>query len=337
MRTVDPNYSADDVAAGVELAAGRIGRYVRDTPLEESVALSREVGARVFLKLESAQISGSFKARGAFNKLVSLSAAERAAGIVTASTGNHALATAHALTVLGIQGEIFLPSTASAVKVEALRARGAQLRFIDGDPGVAEVAARAYAGETGRVYVSPYNDREVIAGQGTIARELVDALDSFDSVIVPVGGGGLIAGIGGFLKTSRPSVRVVGCQPSASAVMAHSVETGRLLEQPSRESISDATVGLVEAGSLTFPICQTCVDEWVLLEERELRSAIRMIAEHHSVLIEGAGALAVAAVRRRAEHRRGQTIVLILSGSHIGLPLLADILKEGAAGPGVGR
>ena len=174
MRTVDPNYSADDVAAGVELAAGRIGRYVRDTPLEESVALSREVGARVFLKLESAQISGSFKARGAFNKLVSLNAAERAAGIVTASTGNHALATAHALTVLGIQGEIFLPSTASAVKVEALRARGAQLRFIDGDPGIAEVAARAYAGETGRVYVSPYNDREVIAGQGTIARELVE-------------------------------------------------------------------------------------------------------------------------------------------------------------------
>ena len=119
--------------------------------------------------------------------------------------------------------------------------------------------------------------------------------------------------------------------------MAHSVETGRLLEQPSRESISDATVGLVEAGSLTFPICQTCVDEWVLLEEPELRSAVRMIAEYHSVLIEGAGALAVAAVRRRAEHRRGQTIVLILSGSHIGLPLLADILREGASGPGLGR
>lgn len=327
---VQPNYSADDVAAGVELAAARIARYVRDTPLEESVVLSREVGARVFLKLESAQISGSFKARGAFNKLLALDPAERAAGIVTASTGNHALATAHALAALGLQGEIFLPASASAVKVEALRARGAQLRFIDGDPGLAEVAARAYAGETGRVYVSPYNDSEVIAGQGTIAYELSKTLESFDSVIVPVGGGGLIAGIAGFLKARRPAVRIVGCQPTASAVMAQSVEAGRLLELPSQDSISDATVGLVEAGSITFPICQACVDEWVLLEERELRAAIRLIAAHHSVLIEGAGALAVAALRRRPEHHRGQTVVLVLSGSHVGLPLLAEILSEKA-------
>lgn len=337
MRTLDPNYSADDVASDVEVAAARIDRHVRDTPLEESVVLSREVGARVLLKLESAQVSGSFKARGAFNKLLSLGPAERTAGIVTALTGNHALATAHALAVLGIQGEIFLPATASAVKVEALRARGAHLRFIEGDPGIAEVAARAYAGETGRVYMSPYNDREVIAGQGTIACELVETVDSFDSVMVPVGGGGLIAGIAGFLKARRPSVRVVACQPTALAVMTHSVAAGRLLELPSQASISDATVGLVEAGSLTFPICQTCVDEWALLEEGELRSAVRLIAEHHSVLIEGAGALAVAALRRRADHRRGQTIVLILSGSHIGLPLLADILREGATGSGGGR
>jgi threonine dehydratase len=283
----------------------------------------------VLLKLESAQVSGSFKARGAFNKLLALSPAERAAGIATASTGNHALATVHALSVLGLRGEIFLPAAASATKVDALRARGAQLRFIDGDPGMAEVAARAFAGETGRVYVSPYNDPDVVAGQGTIAWELLRALDAFDGVIVPVGGGGLIAGIAGFLKARRPGVRVVGCQPSASAVMARSVEAGRLLELPSQESISDATVGLVEQGSVTFPICQTCVDEWILVEERELRSAVRLIAEQHSVLIEGAAALAVAALRRRPDLRRGQTVVLILSGSHIGMPLLTDILKDG--------
>jgi threonine dehydratase len=329
MPKVDSGYSADDVAAGVELAAARIRAHVRETPLEESIALSREVGARVLLKLESAQVSGSFKARGAFNKLLALSPAERAAGIVTASTGNHALATVHALSVLGLRGEIFLPAAASATKVEALRARGAQLRFIDGDPGMAEVAARAFAGETGRVYVSPYNDPDVVAGQGTIAWELLRALDAFDSVIVPVGGGGLIAGIAGFLKTRRPGVRVVGCQPTASAVMSRSVEAGRLLELPSQESVSDATAGLVEQGSVTFPICQTCVDEWILVEERELRSAVRLIAEQHSVLIEGAGALAVAALRRRPDLRRGQTVVLILSGSHIGVPLLTDILKDG--------
>jgi threonine dehydratase len=333
MRVSNSQYSAPDVAADVQYAVERIRPYVRETPLEESFVFSQESGARVFLKLESAQVSGSFKARGAFNKLLSLDAAERAAGIVTASTGNHALATAQALATLGIQGEIFLPRTASAVKVDALRARGARLRLIDADPGAVEVAARAHAGETGRVYVSPYNDRQIIGGQGTIAVEILKAHPSIDTVIVPVGGGGLIAGIAGFLKSTDPRIQVVGCQPRASAVMTHSVESGRQMDLPSDDSISDATVGLVEHGSITFPICQTCVDEWVLLEEPEIRSAVRMIAAQHSILIEGAAALAVAAFRRQIGHYAGKTVVLILSGSHIGLADLAQIL---AANPGGG-
>jgi threonine dehydratase len=328
MRASNADYSAADVAAGADQAVLRIRPHVRETPLEESFVLSQEAGARVFLKLETGQVSGSFKARGAFNKLLSLSPAAREAGIVTASTGNHGLATAHALAALGLQGEIFLPATASAVKLEALRARGARLRLVDADPGAVEVAARAYAEERGRVYVSPYNDPEVIAGQGTIGWELMKALDAFDTVIVPVGGGGLIAGIAGTLKIHRPNVRVVGCQPTASAVMTHSVEAGRLLDLPSRDSISDATVGLVEHDSITFPICQACVDEWALIDESELRAAIRFMATHHSVMIEGAAALAVAASRRRADRRRGQTIVLVVSGSHIDLSLLASILAE---------
>jgi threonine dehydratase len=328
MRASYTKYSAADVAGDVVQAMGRIRRYVRETPVEESVALSRETGARVLLKLESAQVSGSFKARGAFNKLLSLTTAERAAGIVTASTGNHALATAHALATLGLEGEIFLPTTASAVKVDALRARGARLRLVDADPGAVEVAARAHAGETGRVYVSPYNDPEIIGGQGTIALELTEDVDAFDGVVVPVGGGGLIAGIAGFLKATRPGVRVIGCQPSASAVMTRSVEAGHLLELPSGDSISDATVGLVEQGSITFPVCQACVDEWALVEESDLRSAIRLIAAHHSILIEGAAALAVAALRQSEGRYRGGTVVLVLSGSHIGLPLLASILAD---------
>lgn len=327
MRAPDADYTAADVAADVEQAVVRIRPHVRETPLEESFLLSQEGEARVFLKMETGQVSGSFKARGAFNKLLSLNVAEREAGIVTASTGNHALATAHALAILGLHGEIFLPATASAVKLDALRSRGARLRLVDADPGAVELAARAYAEERGRVYVSPYNDPEVIAGQGTIALELMKTLDAFDTVIVPVGGGGLIAGIAGTLKTHRPNVRVVGCQPTASAVMTHSVEAGRLLDLPSDDSISDATVGLVEHGSITFPICQTCVDEWALIDESELRSAIRFIATHHSVMIEGAAALAVAALRRRADRRRGQSIVLVLSGSHIDLSLLASILS----------
>jgi threonine dehydratase len=321
-------YSAADVAIDVERADARIRPYIRETPIEESFVLSQETGAHVLLKLESAQVSGSFKARGAFNKLLSLTAAERTAGIVTASTGNHALATAHALATLGLEGEIFLPATASANKVDALRARGAHLRLVDADPGAVEVAARAHAGETGRVYVSPYNDPEIIGGQGTIASELARSLASFDTIVVPVGGGGLIAGIAGYLKETRPTVGIVGCQPTASAVMARSVEVGHLVEFPSDDSISDATVGLVERGSITFPICQACVDEWVLVDEPDLRSAVRLVAAHHSFLIEGAAALAVAALRRTAERHRGKTVVLVLSGSHIGLPLLASILAD---------
>jgi len=328
MSASDSEYSASDVAVDVAQAMVRIRPFVRETALEESFALSRETGARVLLKLESAQVSGSFKARGAFNKLLSLTATERSAGIVTASTGNHALATAHALTTLGLEGEIFLPTSASAVKVDALRARGARLRLVDADPGAVEVVARAHAGETGRVYVSPYNDPEIIGGQGTIALELTKALESFDTIVVPVGGGGLIAGISGFLKATRPGVRVVGCQPTASAVMTRSIEVGHLVEIPSDDSISDATVGLVEHGSITFPICQACVDEWVLVDESDLRSAVRLVAAHHSILIEGAAALAVAALRQRGERHRGETVVLVLSGSHIGLPLLASILAD---------
>jgi threonine dehydratase len=323
-------YSATQVAHDVERAVSRIGPYVRETPVEESPTLSEAIGGRALLKLESAQVSGSFKARGAFNKLLSLTAAERAAGIVTASTGNHGLATAHALRALDLQGEIFLPATASPVKVEALRARGARLRLIEDDPGAVEVVARAYAAETGRVYVSPYNDPEVVGGQGTIAAELSRAVPTFDTVIVPVGGGGLIAGIAGFLKATQPGVRVVGCQPRASAVMTRSVEAGRLLELPSDESLSDATVGLVEQGSITFPICQSCVDDWILLDEAELRDAIRVMVAQHSILIEGAGALAVAALRRAAAEYKGKTVVAVLSGSHIGVSELARILATPA-------
>ncbi|MFL5493203.1 MAG: pyridoxal-phosphate dependent enzyme, partial [Gemmatimonadales bacterium] len=268
---------------------------MRATPLEPSPTLSNAAGCRVYLKLENVQVTGSFKARGAFNKLLSLTDAERSTGIVTASTGNHALAVAHALGVLGVEGEIFLPSTVSPLKLEALRSRGAELRLVDADPGRVETIARARADASGRVFISPYNDPEVIGGQGTVAVELQRELDAMDTVLVPVGGGGLIAGIGGLLKARDPAIRVVGCQPVASPVLAASVAAGRIVEMPSGVSLSDATLGLLEPGAITFPICQSCVDEWLVVEEAELRAAVRLILEQHSLLVEGAAALPVAA------------------------------------------
>ena len=320
-------FSPEDVVRQVELAEGRIRPFIRATPLEPSPMLSAAAGCQVHLKLENVQVTGSFKARGAFNKLLSLTDAERAAGIVTASTGNHALAVAHALGLLGVRGEIFLPSTVSPLKLEALRSRGADLRLVEADPGRVETIARAHADDTGRVFISPYNDPQVIGGQGTVAVELMRELEAMDTVLVPVGGGGLIAGIGGFLKAHDPAVRVVGCQPAASPVLAASVAAGRILEMPSGVSLSDATLGLVEKGAITFPICQSCVDEWLVVEEAELRAAVRLILERHSLLIEGAAALPVAALLGARGRYRGRTVALVLSGSHLALPDLAQLLS----------
>ncbi|HEX2452002.1 MAG TPA: threonine/serine dehydratase [Gemmatimonadales bacterium] len=318
----------DEAAAEVAAAERRIRRYIRETPLEPSPALSKATGADVYLKLETAQVTGSFKARGAFSKLLALSPSEREAGVVTASTGNHALATAHALSVLGIPGEIFLPASVSPAKLDALQSRGAQLRLVDDDPGLVETIARRAAGETGRVYVSPYNDPQVIGGQGTVAVELGRQLPGLDAVFVPVGGGGLVGGIAAHFAAHAPGVDVVGCQPLACPIMIESIRAGRLLELPSAPSISDATVGLLEPGSITFPLCQELVSEWVGVAEADLRAAVRFVLERQSVLVEGAAALAVAALLAQAERWRGARVVLVLSGSHIAMPVLAGLLAD---------
>ena len=318
-----------DAAREVGLAARRIGPHIRETPLEPSPFLSRETGGDVHLKLECVQITGSFKARGALNKLLSLSAAERARGVVAASTGNHGLAVAHALALLGIAGEIFLPASVSPAKLEGLRARGARVRLVDEDPGVVETVARRDAEATDRIYVSPYNDPQVIGGQGTVGVELLRQLEELDAVLVPVGGGGLVGGIGAWLKERAPSVRIVGCQPAACPILVESMKAGRLLELPSAPSLSDATVGLIEAGAITFPLCRACVDDWLVVDEPAIRAALRLVLERQSVLIEGAAALPVAALLAARDRWRGARVALVLSGSHIALPTLADVLREG--------
>lgn len=318
-----------DAAREVGLAADRIGPYIRETPLEPSPFLSRETGADVHLKLECVQVTGSFKARGALNKLLSLGAAERARGVVAASTGNHGLAVAHALALLGIAGEIFLPASVSPAKLEGLRARGARVRLVDEDPGVVETVARQDADRTGRIYVSPYNDPQVIGGQGTVGVELLRQLEGLDAVLVPVGGGGLVGGIGAWLKERAPSVRIVGCQPAACPILVESMKAGRLLELPSAPSLSDATVGLIEAGAITFPLCRACVDDWLVVDEPAIRAALRLVLERQSVLIEGAAALPVAALIAARDRWRGARVALVLSGSHIALPTLADVLRDG--------
>lgn len=325
------DFTAAQVAAEVARAEERIRPYVRETPLERSPFLSNETGAEVFLKMENLQVTNSFKARGAFSALLALEEDERARGVVTSSTGNHANACAYAMPMLGIDGEIWVPATTSQAKLDQLTARGANLRLVEGDPGRVEVLARNEADSSGRMFVSPYNDPRVIGGQGTIALELERQLGEAPAeVFVPVGGGGLIAGIAGYFKSTGAATRVTGCLPSNSPVMLDSVRAGHLVESPYEPSLSDATIGWAEPGAITFPICRDCVDDWALASEAAIAAAIRTVIAYHSVLVEGAGALAVACLRERGEKLAGRTVVLVLSGSRISLQKLAEVIASPA-------
>ncbi len=318
--------TADEVRAEALEAEQRIREHIRETPLEPSIPLSEAGACEVSLKLENLQISSSFKFRGAINSLLALDAEERARGLVTASSGNHGMAFTHALKFVGCEGTIYLPETAAAAKVRDLQSHGANLRFIGGDCVLAEIQARKDAGEKGQTFISPYSHPKVIGGQGTIGIELERQADAIDAVLVPVGGGGLIGGIAGYLKSIHPEVEIIGCQPANSAVMKESVIAGHIVEMESLPTISDGSAGGVEPGSITLDICRDCVDDWVLVSEAEIAAAIRMILEDHHLLVEGAGALSVASFLKTKERFAGKKVVLVLSGARISLETLEKAL-----------
>jgi len=318
-----------EILSEVLAAEGRIRSHVRETPLELSPSLSAEADAEVYLKLESHQITGSFKLRGAMNKFLSLSRADRSRPVVTASSGNHAGAVAYTLKELGGTGIIYLPSTVSPAKVEALepyRPYGVELRFVGSDSVEGELEAKRVSREEGLLYISPYSDPQVIGGQGTIAVEIERQLERFDAVFVPVGGGGLISGIAGYFKARSPSVRIVGCQPRASRVMYESLAAGRILDMPSEPTLADGTAGGIDPDAITFPVCQRDVDDMVLVDEEEIAQAMRLAIEKHCMLIEGAAALSIASFRKTRSAYRGQTVVLVVSGKKVSLEILKTLL-----------
>lgn len=323
-------YTAAEVRREVELAGSRLAGNVRQTPCESSPVLDPGADGAAFLKLENLQVTSSFKVRGAINKVLTLDDAEAAAGLVTASAGNHAMGMLQAAALRDVRVQIWVADQISPAKMAALRRRGADLRVVaGGDPGGIELLARRAAEESGRTYVSPYNDPQVIGGQGTIAAELLRQLGTFDAVFVPVGGGGLIAGIAGFLKEVAPQVTVVGCQPANSPIIAASLAAGgELLDLPWQPSLSDGTVGLVEPGSITYPICRDCVDEWVLVSEDEIAAALRLVMREHCVLLEGAAALSVAAYMQTRTRWAGRRSVCVVSGARIALGQLGAVLRE---------
>ena len=314
-----------DVEAAVRGTDARIRPYVLTTPVVESVTLTAESGSPVVLKCENLQHTGSFKARGALSKSLALTPDERKRGIVTASTGNHGAAVAYAARIVGTSALVFVPDNANPSKVATIERLGARTRVHGTDTVESEAAARRWSEEQGLTYISPYNDILVIGGQGTIGLELLEQVERLAAVYVAVGGGGLASGVAGVIKALSPSTRVIGCSPSASSVMYHSLQAGQILDLPSEPTMSDGTAGGVEAGSITFGLLQQRLDGFVLVSEADIRAAFLDLIEIEHMLAEGSAAMAYAACRQHASQIDGATVV-ILCGGNVGVDRLRTIL-----------
>ncbi len=303
------------------------GRVVR-TPLNRSAPLSEKLGLDVVLKLENLQHTGSFKARGACNRLLSLGTRVPEGGIMAASSGNHGAAVAWCAGEAGVPATIFVPEGASAAKVEKIRGFGAQVVFQGTDGLDTEIFARREAEKRGATYISPYNDEAVVAGQATAGVELLEQDSQVDAVFVAVGGGGLIGGIGAWFKARAPHVRVIGAVPANSPVMAESMRAGRILALESRPTLSDGTAGGIEEGSITFDLCRSVVDYWAIIPEDEIAAVLREFIGTHEMVIEGAAAVAVAAAIRLAPSLGARRAAVVICGGNIAPAVLTDVLER---------
>ncbi|HEY5220296.1 MAG TPA: pyridoxal-phosphate dependent enzyme [Gemmatimonadaceae bacterium] len=275
-------------------AAARIAGRVKRTPLRKSDALSRLAGGDVYLKLENEQVTGSFKLRGALNALATLPHDVRARGVVTSSAGNHGLGIAFAGKALGIPAMVFVPSTAPEVKKSGIRALGAELDDSQPDYDAAMAAARAYGAEHGRPFINPCLGDMLLAGQGTVALEILQDLPDMQTLIVCVGGGGLLGGCASLLRHEAPGVRIVGAQSDQTAAMAKSVAANRVVEIPVTPTLADGLAGQIDEAALD--IGRHALDDIVLLTEREIGDTIAWLHEHEGIKVEGAGAVATGAV-----------------------------------------
>ena len=306
----------------IYLARRRIGDKVLQTPLRPSSWLSSITGAHVQLKIESANLTGSFKIRGAFNAALRLKEDTVGASrvVVTASAGNHGRALAMATELLGLTCVVFTPVTAPDAKKHAIRRHGAILHADCIDYDAAEQQAREFAEAEGAVYISPYNHVDVIAGAGTIGLEIVETFPRVDAVVVPLGGGGLASGVGLALKAVVPNVTVIGVEVEASAPFTISLEAGGITEITPQPSLADGLVGNLEKGSMTFPLVRQVVDRVVTVSEADLGRAMKGLASEERLIAEGAGAATVAAIVAGKASAPGQHVVAIVTGANVDLP-----------------
>ena len=297
-----------------------------------SDTFSKLTDKEVFLKLENLQKSGSFKIRGAYYKLAQLSLFERKKGVVAASAGNHAQGVAFASSLLGVKASIVMPEGASLAKQMATRSYGGEVLLFGQDTDEALGYAKKLA-ESGKSFIHPFDDKEVIAGQGTIGLEILKEVPGVEAVIVPIGGGGLISGIATIVKKRRPRVKIIGVQSTHAPSAFLSLKRKRIVEVKGEPTLADG-IAIRRIGEITFPIIQKVVDEIVTVQENEIAAAILMLMERKRVVAEGAGAAPLAALLSRRWKIRPKKVVLVISGGNIDVNLLDRIIEKGLSKTG---
>src|SRR3990170_1609858 len=312
----------------VRRAAITVAPFIEATPVLHSRGFSRTFGGPIYLKAECLQRTGSFKVRGAANKLASLSADERAQGVIAASAGNHAQGVAVAAAALGVRCTIVMPEGAALAKVEATRGYGAEVLLHGADFASAEARAHALASERSRTFIPAFDDEAVVAGQGTLGLEVCEARPDLGLLLVPGGGGGLAGGVALAVKGLLPKVRVVGVQAAWAPAASRSYRAGRIVEVPPGPTVADG-VALPAPGQVTLPLLREYLDDLVCVEEEAIVQAVALLLERSKLVVEGAGAVGLAALLSGVVKSRGATTVVVLSGGNIDVNVLAGIVEHG--------
>ncbi len=316
MLTLDNVYRASYALKGI----------IRKTDVIYAPKLNKDVN--IYLKTENLQITGSFKVRGSYYKMTCLSKEEKDRGVIACSAGNHAQGVALSAQKNGIKAVICLPDGAPISKIEATKSYGAEVCLVEGVYDDAYKKALQLRDENGYTFIHPFDDEDVIAGQGTIALEIADQIPDLDAVIVPIGGGGLISGIAYTIKMINPHVKVYGVQASGAPSMYNSIKDGKIEELNNVSTIADG-IAVKKPGTLTYEICQKYVDEIVTVTDDEISAAILALMEQHKLVTEGAGAIAAAAAMFNKVDIKGKKVVCVLSGGNIDVTILSRVIKRG--------
>jgi threonine dehydratase len=312
----------------IEAARKRIGDSIFVSPCAQSETLSRLTGARIFLKLENLQMTGSFKERGACNKLMSLTAEERARGVIAASAGNHAQGVAYSSSRLGVDAIIVMPEATPLIKVQSTKSLGARVILHGASYDEAADEATRICEAEGRVYVHPFNDPLVMAGQGTIGLELIEQNPYLECIILPIGGGGLAAGVAVAIKETNPRIKVFGVQTRALPSMKAALDAGEPVVLPPARTIADG-IAVKRAGDQTFEVIRRYVDDIALVDEEEIAEAILILLEREKTVAEGAGAAPLAAILHKRLPVEGKKTALVVSGGNIDVNFMSRIIERG--------